>query len=137
MLEHLNDRRIAALPVPTREERQHDYWDDTLRGFGVHVSYGGKRAFVVRYRVGGRLRRLTLGPYPGLSLADARRKAKEVLGDVARGTRPRRSSVVVTAFASAISSRSTSTWRRSVIVAGTKSSASSTRIFCPPSVGAC
>ena len=44
MAERLNDRRIAALPVPTIEERQRDYWDETLRGFGVRVSYGGKRA---------------------------------------------------------------------------------------------
>lgn len=48
MAERLNDRRIAAHPIPTLEERQRDYWDDTLRGFGVRVSYGGKRAFVVR-----------------------------------------------------------------------------------------
>jgi integrase len=88
MSERLNDRRIAALPVPTAEERQRDYWDESQRGFGVRVSYGGKRAFVVRYRVVGRLRRLTLGPYPDLSLAEARRKARLVLGDVARGTDP-------------------------------------------------
>jgi Arm DNA-binding domain len=57
---HLTDRTIAALPVPSESERQRDYWDDVLRGFGVRVSYGGKRAFVVRYRVGRRLRRLTI-----------------------------------------------------------------------------
>jgi integrase len=88
MAERLNDRRIAALPIPTLEERQRDYWDDTLRGFGVRVSYGGKRAFVVRYRVGNRLRRLTLGPYPGLLLADARKLAKIAIGDVAHGEDP-------------------------------------------------
>ncbi len=82
MAERLNDRRIAALPVPTLEQRQRDYWDETLRGFGVRVSYGGKKAFVVRYRVNSRLRRLTLGPYPDLSLADARRKARMIMGDV-------------------------------------------------------
>ena len=52
------------------------------------VSYGGKRALVVRYRVNRRLHRLTLGSYPDLSLADARRTAREVLGDVARGDDP-------------------------------------------------
>jgi hypothetical protein len=78
MLEHFNDRRIAALPVPTREERQHDYWDDILRGFGVRVSYGGKRAFVVRYRVAGRLRRLTGG-----------RSRRRLPGSVAKGERLR------------------------------------------------
>jgi integrase len=84
----LTDRRIAALPTPTLEQRQCDYWDPTMRGFGVRVSYGGKKAFVVRYRVNGRLRRLTLGPYPDLSLAEARRKARMVMGDVAHGDDP-------------------------------------------------
>ena len=67
----LNDRRIASLPTPTLAQRQIDHWDPSMRGFGVRVSYGGKKAFVVRYRVNGRLRRMTLGPYPDLSLADA------------------------------------------------------------------
>jgi integrase len=88
MATHLTDRTIVALPVPAERERQRDYWDDVLRGFGVRVSYGGRRAFVLRYRVNNRLRRLTLGPYPDLSLFEARRKAREVLGDVARGDDP-------------------------------------------------
>jgi len=58
------------------------------RGFGVRVSYGGKKASVVRYRVNDRLRRLTLGPYPDLSLAEARRKARMIMGDVAHGDDP-------------------------------------------------
>jgi integrase len=88
---HLTDRTIAALPVPPASERQRDYWDDKLRGFGVRVSYGGKRAFVVRYRVGRRMRRLTIGPYgppPGKSLADARSEARSVLGKAADGEDP-------------------------------------------------
>ena len=84
----LTDRRIATLPTPTVEQRQLDYWDPAMRGFGVRVSYGGKKAFVVRYRVNDRLRRLTLGPYPDLSLADARRKARIIMGDVAHGEDP-------------------------------------------------
>jgi hypothetical protein len=88
---HLTDRTIAALPVPSESERQRDYWDDVLRGFGVRVSYGGKRAFVVRYRVGRRLRRLTIGPYgppPRKSLADARKEARSILGKAADGEDP-------------------------------------------------
>ncbi|HEY0874460.1 MAG TPA: tyrosine-type recombinase/integrase [Vicinamibacterales bacterium] len=85
---HLTDRTIAALPVPSESERQRDYWDDVLRGFGVRVSYGGKRAFVVRYRVGRRLRRLTIGPYPVKSLADARKEARSIIGQAADGDDP-------------------------------------------------
>ena len=88
MAVHLTDRTITALPIPSETERQRDYWDDTLRGFGVRVSYGGKRAFVVRYRVGRRLRRLTIGPYPAKSLADARKEARSVIGQAADGGDP-------------------------------------------------
>jgi integrase len=84
----LTDRHIASLKPPTIEQRQCDYWDPSMRGFGVRVSYGGKKVFVVRYRVHGRLRRMTLGPYPDLSLAEARRQARMVMGDVAHGEDP-------------------------------------------------
>lgn len=84
----LTDLHIASLKPPTLEQRQCDHWDPSMRGFGVRVSYGGKKVFVVRYRVNGRLRRTTLGAYPDLSLADARRKARVVMGDVAQGDDP-------------------------------------------------
>ena len=61
----INDRRTSSA---LESERQRDYRDDALRGFGVRVPNGGKRAFVVRYRVGRRLRRLTIAPYPAKSL---------------------------------------------------------------------
>lgn len=66
-----------------------DYWDDRLPGFGVRVAKSGRKTFIVRYSVeGGRKRRLTLGAYPLLSLADARDKAREALTAVARGEDP-------------------------------------------------
>ena len=40
------------------------------------------------YRHGGRLRRLTLGTYPPLTLADARAKAKDALRRAALGADP-------------------------------------------------
>src|SRR5262245_573725 len=85
---HITDRTIAALPTPSETERQRDYWDDVLRGFGVRVSYGGKRAFVVRYRVGRRLRRQTIGAYPAKKLVDARKEAKSIIGQAADGADP-------------------------------------------------
>jgi integrase len=79
-------RSITTLAIPTGTERQRDYWDSELPGFGLRVSSTGRRTWVVRYRVEGqrRLRRLSLKPtYPDLSLADARVKARKAMRQAA------------------------------------------------------
>ena len=45
------------------------------------MSPVGQCSFVVRYRVGGRLRRFTIGLYPRISLAGARETARDALRD--------------------------------------------------------
>ena len=52
---------------------------------GVRLSPGGHCSFVVRYRVGGRLRRFTIGLYPRISLAGARETARDALRDAHHG----------------------------------------------------
>ncbi len=68
----LDDMRLDELPVPANG--QIDYWDPVLPGFGLRVSQGGTRAWVMMIRAAGRKRRITLGAYPALSLAEARAK---------------------------------------------------------------
>ena len=82
----LTARSVERLRQPT--VGQIDYWDDSLPGFGLRVSAGGRRAWVLVYRHGAQKRRLTLGPYPDLSLASARDKAKDHLREVAHGRDP-------------------------------------------------
>ncbi|MEX0758606.1 MAG: integrase arm-type DNA-binding domain-containing protein, partial [Tistlia sp.] len=67
---------------------QHDHFDAALPGLAVRVSYGGSKTFVLFYRLAGKQRRLTLGRYPGLPLADAREKAREALRAIERGEDP-------------------------------------------------
>jgi integrase len=62
------------------------FWDEGLRGFGLMVTSGGHRSFVVQYRVGGRSRRMSFKD--GLGLAEARREARAALGVVAKGRDP-------------------------------------------------
>ena len=82
----LTNASIRALR-PTK--LQVDYWTSDLPGFGIRVAPSGRKVFVLRYRVhGGRQRRLTIGPYPALSLADARTKARRALGEVASDRDP-------------------------------------------------
>lgn len=68
--------------------KQFETWDAKLPGFGVRVSANGAKSFVLMYRHGGRARRLTLGRYPVLGLADARRLAHKALAKIAEGADP-------------------------------------------------
>ena len=72
-----DDTRLDELPVPA--QGQIDYWDPALPGFGLRVSQGGTRAWVMMVRVAGRKRRITLGAYPRLSLGEARAKREALL----------------------------------------------------------
>jgi integrase len=70
-------------------EGQVEYWDTLTPGFGLRVSYGGRRAFVVLTRVSGKLCRFTLGSYPKTSLSEARDEAEKILKDAAKGISPK------------------------------------------------
>ena len=70
-------------------EERIEVWDAKLPGFGIRVAPSGTKSFVLLYRFRGQPRRLTLGRYPILGLAEAREIAKEALNQVARGIDPR------------------------------------------------
>jgi len=84
---NLTSRGVAALkpPPPTQ---QITYWDESLPGFGVRVSYRGTKTWTVMYRHGGHVRRYRLGKVERLDLADARKRAKQVLAAVDDGNDP-------------------------------------------------
>ena len=58
----------AEIPAKGRSET----WDTFVRGLGLRVTDRGSKSWVVMYRVNGRQRRLTLGSYPALKLADGK-----------------------------------------------------------------
>ncbi len=74
---HLTDLTLKTLGAP--EHGQITYWDDTLSGFGLRVSQGGARTFVLIH--GRRRQRTTIGRYPIITLSQARTKAKELLAE--------------------------------------------------------
>lgn len=63
-------------------------WDAALPGFGVRVYPSGRKAFILRYRVRGRKRLLTLGTYGPITLEQARALAKQRIGEVVQGEDP-------------------------------------------------
>jgi integrase len=64
-------------------------WDSEVKGFGIRIYPGGRKAFLVAYRTGNRKRFLTLGTYgKDLTADEARKLAIATLGDVIRGADP-------------------------------------------------
>ena len=63
------DRSIAALKP---KAARYEIWEASRTGLGVRVSPAGRRSWIYMYRFEGRPRRMTLGTYPQLSLANAR-----------------------------------------------------------------
>lgn len=57
-------------------------FDDALPGFGVRLRAGGKRTWIVQYRVGSKQRRVTLGTVEALDPDKARQGAKDTLAKV-------------------------------------------------------
>ena len=62
------------------------YWDAAQPGFGLMVTRNGHRSYVVQYRAGGRSKRMHLKT--GLTLREARKEAKALLGSVAKDRDP-------------------------------------------------
>ncbi len=77
----LTDVSLRSLPSP--EQGQKTYLDHALSGFGVRVSQGGTKTFVVMH--GPTRQRTTIGRYPTIGLAEARAEAKRLLAEKTLG----------------------------------------------------
>lgn len=76
---HLTQIGLQNLTPPPKG--QIDYWDSVLPSFGVRVSQGGSKTFVLKVHNS----RRTIGRFPILSLGDARTEAKRLLAEKTLG----------------------------------------------------
>ena len=67
---------------------QIEVFDRGYPGLLLRVSYGGGKSFAMFYRHGGKLRRLTLGLHPAMTLAEAREAWRDARRLVAMGQDP-------------------------------------------------
>jgi integrase len=82
---HLTDASIKKLPVPAKGNKVH--YEE--RGFGVRVTAGGVRSFVLNYVTqAGRERRYTIGSTEDWKATDAREKAKLLRREIDNGGDP-------------------------------------------------
>ncbi len=92
--ERLNEEAIKRLPIPDEGNRITYFAGAVLqgltapRGFGVRVTAGGAKSFVINYRIKGRERRYTIGQYPDWSALRAVREARELRRRIDRGENP-------------------------------------------------
>ena len=77
--------KALALPAGVTDKI---FFDDELPRFGVRMRAGGSRTWVVQYGIGGKERKLPLGPVSALDPSKARSLAKDVLARVRLGEDP-------------------------------------------------
>ena len=83
----LTNESVARLKLQEGKSERLEF-DKDLPGFGIRLRGGGKRTWVVQYRLGTKQRRLTLGSLAAIDAIEARRRAKSALANVHLGRDP-------------------------------------------------
>jgi integrase len=84
---HITNTFIEKLPVPA-SSGQAIHYDDELTGFAVRVTAGGSKSFIVDTRKGTKSIRYTIGKCSLYAAAEARKRARTVLGNIQEGRNP-------------------------------------------------
>jgi len=56
-----------------------DFRDELMPGLVLRISASGTKTFCLHKRINGKMRRLTIGRFPLISLDDARQRGQQVL----------------------------------------------------------
>lgn len=80
----------AVERIKPAKSGQTDYFDRGFPGLCLRVSHGGARAWSYVFRAHGKVRRVTLGRWPAMSLSEARDAWREGRKAVDRGENPAR-----------------------------------------------
>jgi len=96
MTRKLTETALSRARVPANQ-RQLFLWDSAVTGFGVRTLPSGSKTFWFMYRPEGGTRgakgkvisrMVRIGAFPAVTLADARKRARDLAGQVARGADP-------------------------------------------------
>ncbi len=94
MVAKLNEKIVESLPVPEAGNKVHYFAGAVIqgakvpRGFGVRVTSGGARSFVLNYRIGAAERRYTIGQFGDWSVLAAVAEARGLRQRIDRGEDP-------------------------------------------------
>lgn len=76
--------KLMALPTPDGAQQVY-YYDAKIRGLVIAVSPKGAKKFLIYRRIKGRPGRSPIGPFPDLSVEQARKIAEQKNADIAQG----------------------------------------------------
>jgi integrase len=82
----LTKTSVEALSAPAAGQLL--VWDTDLPGFGIRITAGDVRSFILQRRINGRDRRMKLGRFGELTCDEARKLALKTLGKIADGKDP-------------------------------------------------
>src|SRR6476646_30335 len=81
MTQTLSDTIVKKLPVPAKGNKI--TFDSEVKGFGIRITAGDARAFILNYRTrSGLQRRYTIGAFPTWQTIAARTEAKRLLAEI-------------------------------------------------------
>ena len=115
MVERARLTDVIALAAQPRE-REYALHDETLRGFMLRVQPGGSRSWALRFRRGGKPRRVTLGKVGTMTADQARAAALALLAREKAGGRslpPPASGPMLARFAAEYVERRSPSWKPS------------------------
>lgn len=83
--ENLTDPFIRNYPNP---DKRVEIYDEHTPGLALRVTQTGKKSFVYRYRHKSKVKRYTIGSYPKIGLAKARKEVKRLAFEVSQNVDP-------------------------------------------------
>ena len=78
--------RLARQSKPS--DKDTFLFDRTLPGFGLRIHPSGRKVYIVQARIEGRSRRIVIARHGEMELAQARRRARDMLGRIRAGGNP-------------------------------------------------
>ena len=75
--------RLLSLPSPKTTVAY--YYDTETRGLAISIGTSGRKSFFLYRKVAGTPRRIRIGPFPDVSLEQARAAAERLNGEIASG----------------------------------------------------
>jgi integrase len=83
----LTDNTVTKLKLPSRKSET-IVFDDDVAGLGLRLRQGGSRTWIYQYKIGARQRRISLGKFPAMPPAIARKTAAKLQAEVRLGNDP-------------------------------------------------